>query len=205
MNHFCVSSRKEREGNTASKLSKRLRPLLYLARLRGAGRRVFMQRQRGGANVKPLEGVKVVELARILAGPWAGQTLADLGADVVKVERPGSRRRHPRLGAAVPRRRERRAARRRLFPFLQSRQALGSRSISRSPRARRSSAGSPPESDVLIENFKTGGLAKYGLDYASLSAINPAPDLLLDHRLRPRRALCRTAPATISSSRAWAA
>ena len=58
------------------------------------------------------------------------------------------------------------------------------------------------EADVLIENFKLGGLAKYGLDYESLARHQPAPRLLLDHRLRPRRPLCRAAPATTSSSRA---
>ena len=128
--------------------------------------------KKGEAALKPLEGLKVVELARILAGPWAGQTLADLGADVVKVERPGARRRHARLGPALPRGRKRRAARRRLFPFLQSRQALARgrfREAEGQEIIRKLAAGA----DVLIENFKTGGLAKYGLDYASLKAVNP--------------------------------
>ena len=53
-------------------------------------------------------------------------------------------------------------------------------------------------SDVLIENYKFGDLARYGLDYADLKANQPAPDLLLDHRLRPDRPLPRRAPATTS-------
>jgi crotonobetainyl-CoA:carnitine CoA-transferase CaiB-like acyl-CoA transferase len=122
--------------------------------------------------VKPLEGVKVVELARILAGPWAGQTLADLGADVVKIERPGSgddtRGWGPpflagdgggRLDAAY---------------FHSCNRGKRSAAVDfEKPEGREIVRRLVGEADVLIENFKTGGLAKYGLDYASLSAINP--------------------------------
>jgi len=120
----------------------------------------------------PLAGLRVLELARILAGPWAGQILADLGADVVKVERKGSgddtRGWGPpfveavdggHLGAAYFH-----AANR------------GKRSIEvdfESGDGRRIVRKLAARSDVLIENFKVGSLAKFGLDYASLSGENP--------------------------------
>jgi len=113
-----------------------------------------------------------LELARILAGPWAGQTLADLGADVVKVERPGSGDDTRHWGP----------------PFLvgENGEKLDAAYFHSCNRGKRSLAVDfeQPEgrdivrklvagADVLIENFKTGGLAKYGLDYESLRAINP--------------------------------
>lgn len=119
----------------------------------------------------PLAGVRVVELARILAGPWAGQVLADLGAEVIKVESPegdDTRRWGP--------------------PFIDradgSRDAAyfhatnrGKRSVIadfRTPEGREKVRALVAGADVLIENFKLGGLAKYGLDYDSLRQVNPA-------------------------------
>jgi len=118
----------------------------------------------------PLTGIKVVELARILAGPWAGQTLADLGAEVIKVESPEG----DDTRAWGP-------------PFVTnpdgSRDAAyyhacnrGKRSVVadfRTEEGRAKVSELIRGADVLIENFKVGGLAKYGLDYASLSAVNP--------------------------------
>src|SRR5437764_4946390 len=120
----------------------------------------------------PLVGVRVLELARILAGPWAGQLLADLGADVIKVERTGAgddtRGWGPpwvegvngqHIGAA----------------YFHSTNR-GKRSIElnfESEEGRRIVRKLAARSDVLIENFKVGGLAKFGLDYASLSKENP--------------------------------
>ena len=118
----------------------------------------------------PLQGLKVLELARILAGPWIGQTLSDLGADVIKIESPDgddTRKWGP--------------------PFIErangAREAAYFHACNRGKRSITvdftTSEGQEiirtlvQESDVLIENFKLGGLAKYGLDYASLSAINP--------------------------------
>lgn len=122
----------------------------------------------------PLAGLKVLELARVLAGPWAGQILADLGADVIKVESPegdGTRQWGPpwveRTGPDGVTRREaayyhacNRGKRDIVADFGKADDLDRVRTLAR-------------EADVLIENFKTGGLAKFGLDYASLSDANP--------------------------------
>ncbi|MGX5827617.1 CaiB/BaiF CoA transferase family protein [Mesorhizobium sp. 43Arga] len=120
----------------------------------------------------PLKGVRVIELARILAGPWAGQLLADLGADVIKVESPEGGDDTRKWGP----------------PFVMSHDGenLSAAYYHSCNRGKRSIAidFSTPEgaetirrlvatSDVLIENFKLGGLKKYGLDYDSLRKINP--------------------------------
>ena len=119
--------------------------------------------------MNPLSGVKVVELARILAGPWAGQTLADLGAEVIKVEAPegdDTRRWGPPF---VDRDGDRAAA----YFHATNR---GKKSVTadfRKPEDQDFVRDLIRDADILIENFKQGGLAKYGLDYASLAAINP--------------------------------
>jgi len=117
----------------------------------------------------PLTGLKVVEIARILAGPWAGQVLADLGAEVIKVEAPegdDTRRWGPPF---VEREGDRSAA------YFHSCNR-GKRSIAADFRTAEGQAmvrGLVAEADIVIENFKVGGLIKYGLDYASLSRLNP--------------------------------
>lgn len=114
----------------------------------------------------------MLELARILAGPWAGQTLADLGADVVKIERPGVGDDTRAWGP----------------PFLEGVNGekldsayfhscnRGKRSLAidfEQPEGREIVRKMVADADVVIENFKTGGLAKYGLDYESLREVNP--------------------------------
>lgn len=117
----------------------------------------------------PLAGVKVIELARILAGPWAGQTLADLGADVIKVEAPegdDTRRWGPPF---IEREGDTSAA----YFHAANR---GKRSITcdfRGPEGQELVRKLVADADILIENFKVGGLAKYGLDYECLRAVNP--------------------------------
>lgn len=118
----------------------------------------------------PLAGLKVLELARVLAGPWAGQILADLGADVIKIESPagdGTRLWGPPW---VEREEGDREA---AYYHAANR---GKRSVvadfKNADDLRRVSelaAGA----DVVLENFKTGTLARYGLDFASLEALNP--------------------------------
>ena len=120
----------------------------------------------------PLAGIRVIELARILAGPWAGQLLADLGADVIKIENPDGGDDTRKWGP----------------PFVMGHDGenLSAAYYHSTNRGKRSVAidFSQPEgaetlrrliasADVLIENFKLGGLKKYGLDYESLKAINP--------------------------------
>lgn len=117
----------------------------------------------------PLAGLKVVELARILAGPWAGQILADLGADVIKVEAPegdDTRRWGPPF---IERDGDRSAA---YFHGANR----GKKSVIadfRTPEGQQKVRDLVAGADIVIENFKVGGLAKYGLDYASLQALNP--------------------------------
>ena len=117
----------------------------------------------------PLAGLKVLELARVLAGPWAGQVLADLGADVIKVESPdgdGTRKWGPPW---IEHEGERSAA----YYHATNR---GKRSIVadfRDDADLRRVRDLAADADVVIENFKTGALAKFGLDYDSLAKANP--------------------------------
>jgi crotonobetainyl-CoA:carnitine CoA-transferase CaiB-like acyl-CoA transferase len=121
---------------------------------------------------KPLAGLRVLELARILAGPWAGQILADLGADVIKVERKGAGDDTRGWGP----------------PFVEGVDGghLGSAYFHSANRGKRSIEMDfendegrrvvrklAARSDILIENFKVGGLAKFGLDYKSLASECP--------------------------------
>src|SRR5919205_1576314 len=124
------------------------------------------------AMTKPLEGVRVLELARILAGPWIGQLLADLGADVVKVERAGAGDDTRGWGP----------------PFLEGADGgnLSAAYYHSANRGKRSVEADfeteeghalvrklARHADVVVENFKVGGLEKYGLDAKSLKAVNP--------------------------------
>lgn len=117
----------------------------------------------------PLEGVRVIELARILAGPWAGQTLADLGAEVIKIEAPqgdDTRRWGPPF---IEREGDRSASYFHSCNRGKASEVVDLASAEGQARMRELVAGA----DILIENFKVGGLAKYGLDYASLAQVNP--------------------------------
>src|SRR6186713_1605382 len=125
-----------------------------------------------GPQKGPLAGVRVLELARILAGPWAGQTLADLGAEVIKVERPGAG--DDTRGWGPPFMDDKDGGR--LSSSYNLACNRGKRSIAidfETPDGQRIVRKLAAKSDVLIENFKLGGLKKYGLDYDSLSKINP--------------------------------
>jgi crotonobetainyl-CoA:carnitine CoA-transferase CaiB-like acyl-CoA transferase len=119
---------------------------------------------------RPLAGVKVLDLSRVLAGPWAGQILADYGADVIKVERPGTgddtRAWGPPWWGEGP---DRVAA-----YFLCANRGKRSVAIDMArPEGIQQVRELAREADVLIENYKVGQLAKYGLDAPSLQALHP--------------------------------
>ncbi|HEX4555873.1 MAG TPA: CaiB/BaiF CoA-transferase family protein [Xanthobacteraceae bacterium] len=116
----------------------------------------------------PLSGLRVLELARILAGPWAGQVLADLGADVVKVERRGTGDDTRGWGPPFIAGKDGRHLDAAYFHATNR----GKRSIEadfETEDGKRIVRKLAARSDVLIENFKVGGLAKFGLDYKSLA------------------------------------
>ena len=120
----------------------------------------------------PLAGVMVLDLSRVLAGPWATQALADLGAEVVKVERPGAgddtRQWGPPFATAAGGGQGDAA-----YFFAANR---GKRSVTvdiARPEGAALIQGLAARADVLVENFKVGGLKKYGLDFESLAAANP--------------------------------
>lgn len=117
----------------------------------------------------PLAGLKVVELARILAGPWIGQSLADLGAEVIKVESPegdDTRRWGPPF---IERDGDKTAA----YYYAANRGKTCVTADFRTEEGKQTVLDLIRGADILIENFKGGGLAKYGLDYDSLKEINP--------------------------------
>ncbi|PXA75925.1 CoA transferase [Caulobacter sp. D4A] len=127
------------------------------------------------SDVRPgaaLSGVKVLDLSRVLAGPWATQALADMGAEVVKVERPGvgddTRAWGPPFFERVD------GSRGDAAYFTCANRNKRSVTIDMAdPRGAALIRQMAAEADVVVENFKVGGLAKYGLDYESLAAINP--------------------------------
>ncbi len=122
-----------------------------------------------GYIMHPLEGLKVVELSRILAGPWIGQSLADLGADVTKVESPSGDDTRKWGPPFIERDGDKTAA----YYYAANRGKNCVVADFSQAEGRDKIVDLVREADVLIENFKVGGLAKYGLDYESLSAINP--------------------------------
>lgn len=117
----------------------------------------------------PLAGIKVLDLSRVLAGPWSSQILADLGAEVIKIEQPGQGDDTRRWGP----------------PFLDdgSFDSAYYLCANRNKESIAVNLADPAgaalirrladDSDILLENFRVGGLAKYGLDYASVAATNP--------------------------------
>jgi crotonobetainyl-CoA:carnitine CoA-transferase CaiB-like acyl-CoA transferase len=121
----------------------------------------------------PLGHVRVLELSRVLAGPWAAQTLADLGASVIKVEKPGTGDDTRTYAPPYAANRDGSHSGESAY-FLSTNR--GKRSVTIDfihPEGQKLVQALAAKSDVAIENFKVGGLAKYGLDYPSLQPLNP--------------------------------
>lgn len=120
-----------------------------------------------------LSHIRVLDLSRVLAGPWAGQIFADLGAEVIKVENPngGDDTRH--WGPPFMTDGDGQATEESAYYLCANRGKQSVRIDIRTPEGQQRIRELAQESDVLLENYKVGGLAKYGLDYESLSAINP--------------------------------
>ncbi len=123
-------------------------------------------------NQGPLHGVRVLDLSRVLAGPWATQMLADLGAEVIKIERPGTGDDTRAWGPPFTTRTDGTPGDAAYFLCANRGKKSVTLDISQ-PEGAAIARDLALTSDVLVENFKTGGLAKYGLGYASLSAIHP--------------------------------
>jgi crotonobetainyl-CoA:carnitine CoA-transferase CaiB-like acyl-CoA transferase len=121
----------------------------------------------------PLAGLRVLDLSRVLAGPWAGQLLADLGADVVKVERPEAGDDTRTWGPPYLKDDAGRDTKEATYYLCANRNKRSVAVDIAQPEGQRIVRALAAKSDVVIENFKAGGLARYGLDYASLQAANP--------------------------------
>lgn len=117
----------------------------------------------------PLHGLKVIELARVLAGPWAGQTLADLGAEVIKIESPSGDDTRKWGPPFIERNGDTSAA----YYHSTNRGKASVVADFTTDEGRALVEDLVRDADVLIENFKVGGLKKYGLDYDSVARINP--------------------------------
>jgi crotonobetainyl-CoA:carnitine CoA-transferase CaiB-like acyl-CoA transferase len=123
-------------------------------------------------NNSALAGVRVLDLSRVLAGPWATQIFADLGAEVIKIERPGVG--DDTRGWGPPFARDAEGARSDAAYFLCANRGKASVTVDFTrPQGADLIRALARTCDVVVENFKVGGLAKYGLDYASLSQIKP--------------------------------
>ncbi|MDH3713033.1 MAG: CoA transferase [Gammaproteobacteria bacterium] len=124
-------------------------------------------------NESALSNVRVLDLSRILAGPWCAQILADLGADVIKIERPGRGDDTRAWGPPYVRNANGEDTTEAAYYVCANR---GKRSVTVDiavPAGQAVIRALAAQSDVLIENYKVGGLAQYGLDYASLADLNP--------------------------------
>ena len=123
---------------------------------------------------RPLSHIRVLDLSRVLAGPWASQNLADLGAEVIKVERPGSGDDTRAWGPPFLKNADGRETNNSAYYLSVNR---GKKSVTLDisrPEGQRIARELAARSDVLLENYKVGGLAKYGLGYDEIRRLNPS-------------------------------
>jgi formyl-CoA transferase len=122
---------------------------------------------------RPLSGLRVLDMSRILAGPWCGQALADLGAEVIKIERPGKGDDTRSWGPPFLKDREGRDTAESAYYLCANR---GKQSVTldiAKPEGQALARELAQKADILLENYKVGDLRRYGLDYDTLSALNP--------------------------------
>ncbi len=120
-----------------------------------------------------LAGIRVLDLSRVLAGPWASQTLGDLGAQVIKVERPGTGDDTRLWGPPYLKDREGADTRDAAYYLCANRNKQSVAIDFTRPAGQQLVRDLALHCDVLVENFKVGGLKQYGLDYESVKAVNP--------------------------------
>lgn len=120
-----------------------------------------------------LEGIRVLDLSRVLAGPWCGQILADLGAEVIKVERPKTGDDTRMWGPPWMKNDQGDNTREAAYYQSANRNKMSVAIDISTPQGQELVRALAADSDVVIENYKAGSLKKYGLDYDSLSEINP--------------------------------
>lgn len=120
-----------------------------------------------------LSHIRVLDLTRVLAGPWSAQVLADLGAEVIKIERPGSGDDTRAWGPPFLKDAEGRDTSEAAYYLTANRNKQSVTVDFTQPEGQRLVRELAAQCDVVLENFKVGGLAAYGLDYAALKAVNP--------------------------------
>jgi formyl-CoA transferase len=120
-----------------------------------------------------LSHIRVLDLSRVLAGPWCGQTLADFGADVIKIERPGAGDDTRRWGPPYLRTPDGKPTEEAAYYLAANRNKRSVTLDIASPEGQRLARELAAQSDVILENYKVGQLRKYGLDYASLRELKP--------------------------------
>ena len=147
------------------------------------------------AKVGPLAGMRVIELAHIMSGPICGMMLADMGADVIKVEKipdgDDCRRFAPILASGES-----------ASFMIVNRNKRGIAPQSEDGRRQDSAAEDARDADVVTENYRRGTMEKLGMGYDTLKAVKPRPDLLRDFGFRPHAVRWPTRAASISSRRA---